>query len=247
LIIPRVAGMATMPSRGATAPAAIASLLPQVSRLWLFLDRFAAVPEYAVDERVRVVRSQDVGDLRANGKLIGLVLEQEACTYFSVDDDVSYPEDYCDRLESYVDRFAGKAVVGVHAAILRLPMKSYREDMKVLHRRSGQDRAVGVDLLGTDSLALRTTRIRFDVRSWPDANMVDLSFALEARRRVIPLVMIPRVAHWVSALDENQDDAIWTGVLRDDERQTELARELVALPRPPLPRDRLRQLRYRPA
>jgi hypothetical protein len=236
--------MATMPSRSATAPAAIASVLPQVDRLWLFLDRFENVPVYADDERIRVIRSQELGDLRANGKFAALALDDEPSTFFSVDDDIEYPSEYCAVLASTLDRY-GRAAVGVHACVLRAPVSSYARDIKVLHRRSDQPRPAGVDLLGSDSLAFRTDVLRFDVRAWPDTNMVDLSFALEARRRDVPLVMVPRASYWLRALDENQADSIWAGVLRDDSRQTELACELAALPRPRLPRSGLRRLSYR--
>jgi hypothetical protein len=227
------------------APSAIESVLVQVDRLWLFLDRFDAVPPYAEDERIRVLRSQEVGDLRANGKLLAVALQKEPCTFFGVDDDVLYPADYCETLEAHVERYRGKAVVGVHAAVLRSPLESYGRDMKVLHRRADQARSEGVDLLGSDSLAFRTTTLRFDVREWRDVNIVDLSFAREARIRSIPLVKIPRAAHWVTALGENQGDSIWMGVLRDDARQTALAQGLMALPRPQLPRRWLRRLSYR--
>lgn len=238
--------MATMPSRSRTAPHALASVLPQVDWLWLFLDRFEVAPPYADHERIRILRSQDVGDLRANGKFVGLALDDEPCTFVGADDDIEYPADFCETLESHVHRYKGTAVVGVHAAVLRSPLRSYGRDMKVLHRRANQERAEGVDILGSDSLAFRTSTLRFDVREWPDRNMVDLSFARTARQRSIPLVKIPRGAHWLSALDENQDDSIWTGVLRDDSRQTVLAQELMELPRPPLPRRRWRrQLSYR--
>jgi hypothetical protein len=240
--------MATMPSRAGTAPRALASILPQVSRLWLFLDRFDSVPGYVHDQRIRVLRSQDVGDLRGNGKLLGLALENEPCTFFPLDDDVEYPIDYCRTLERHVDRYDGRAVVGVHAAHLRTPLTSYRDDLHVLHRRARHERAEDVDLLGADSLALRTTTLRFDVREWQHVNMVDLSFALEARRRGIPLVTIPRPVNWLKALDENQPDSIWVGVLRDDSRQTELARKLLELPRPSsAPRRRVPVLRLRSA
>ena len=235
---PRVAGMATMPSRAGTAPAAIGSILSQVSRLWLFLDRFEFIPAYAQQDRIAVVRSQDAGDLRANGKLLGLAFESAPCTFFPVDDDVLYPSDYCRTLESHLDRYSGRAIVGVHAATLRAPVMSYGRDTHVLHRRAAQREAADVDVLGTDSLALRTTTLTVDVREWTDVNMVDLSFALAARRRSIPLVTISRKAHWLQALDEDQDDSIWTGVLQDDSRQTALAQELVAHPRPPAPRPR---------
>ena len=232
--------MATMPSRTGTAPRALVSILPQVSRLWLFLDRFESVPDFAADDRIRVLRSQEVGDLRGNGKLLPAVLETAPCTFFPVDDDIEYPPDYCARLESYLGRHGRPVVVGVHAAILRPPIESYARDMKVLHRRASRPHAEQVDILGADSLAFETSSLDVDVRTWPDVNMVDLHFALTARRQNVPLVTIPRKAHWLSALDENQPDSIWMGVLADDSRQTELARELSALPRPPLRRCRLR-------
>jgi len=233
-----------MPSRGGTAPHAIASILPQVERLWLFLDRFDAAPSYAHHERIRIVRSQDVGDLRANGKFAALFIDQQPCVYLGVDDDIEYPVDYCEVLVRALGRHR-RSAVGVHAAVLRSPVTSYAQDMKVLHRRSDQARAAGVDLLGSDSLAFHTDALSFDVRAWPDVNMVDLSFALEARRGGVPLVMIARPAHWLRALAEDQEDSIWAGVLRDDTRQTELARELAALPRQSLPRGRPRRVSYR--
>jgi len=238
--------MATMPSRADTAPQAIASLLSQVDRLWLFLDRFAAVPSYARHERLRVLRSQEVGDMHANGKFAGLFVDQEPCAYFAGVDDIESPVDYCETLGRELRRHRG-AAVGVHAAVLHRPVTSYARDMKVLHRRSAQARAAGVDLLGSDSLAFHTDTLSFDVRAWPDVNMVDLSFALEARRRGVPLVMIARAAHWLRALAEDQEDSIWAGVLRDDTRQTKVARELAALPRQQLPRRGARRLSYRSA
>ena len=226
--------MATMPSRADTAPRAIASILAQVDRLWLFLDRFDVIPAYAEHERIHVLRTVEVGDIRANGKLAGLARETTPCTFFSVDDDVEYPADYCDTLESQLASYDGGAAVGVHAAILSPPVSSYLRDMAVLHRRASLDDATEVDLLGTDSTAFRTSALRFDVREWEHVNLVDLSFALAARRESVPLVAIPRAKGWVSPLAERQDDSIWLGVRRDDTKQTALAQDLLALPRPRL-------------
>jgi hypothetical protein len=129
--------MATMPSRSHTAPAAIASILPQVDRLWLFLDRFDTVPAYAQHERIRILRSQDTGDLRGNGKFTVLFSDHEPFIFFGVDDDIEYPVDYCGALVRELGRRRG-VVVGVHAAVLRSPLTSDARDRKVLHRRSDQ-------------------------------------------------------------------------------------------------------------
>jgi hypothetical protein len=169
--------MATMPSRADTAPHAIASILAQVERLWLFLDRFEVIPPYAEHERIHVLRTAEVGDIRANGKLAGLARETTPCTFFSVDDDVEYPADYCDTLESGLAKYGGRAAVGVHAAIFSSPVTSYVRDMTVMHRRASLDDATEVDLLGTDSMAFRASTLHFDVREWEHVNLVDLSFA----------------------------------------------------------------------
>ena len=106
-------------------------------------------------------------------------------------------------------------------------MTSYVRDMTVMHRRAALDDATEADLLGTDSTAFRTSTLHFDVREWEHVNLVDLSFALAARRESVPLVAIPRAKGWVNPLAERQDDSIWLGVRRDDTKQTALAQELV--------------------
>ena len=70
-----VAGMATMPSRAATFPLALRSILPQVDRLYLYLDGHFEVPEVARgDPRIVSILSRDVPDLRGNGKFLALSL-----------------------------------------------------------------------------------------------------------------------------------------------------------------------------
>jgi hypothetical protein len=106
--------------------------------------------------------------------------------------------------------------------------------MTVMHRRASLDDSTEVDLIGTDSTAFRTSTLQFDVREWEHVNLVDLSFALTARRESVPLVAIPRTKGWVNPLAESQPDSIWVGVRRDDTKQTALAQKLMALPRPRL-------------
>jgi hypothetical protein len=243
----RVAGMATMPSRAGTAPQAIASIVRQVDALWVFLDRFESVPAYAQHEKIVVLRSEEHGDLRGNGKFLRLALDDAECTSFGVDDDIEYPADYVEVMEAHLRRFAHGALVGVHASALDGPPGSYELDRKVLHFRSAQRVPVGVDVLGTGTVAFASTTLRFDVRTWKHVNTLDLLLARAARERAIPLVMVPRQGHWLDAIAEGQSDSTWSSIRRDDALQTQLARELMSMPRPRLPRDRLRRLSYRNA
>src|SRR5262245_46309979 len=86
-----VAGMATMPSRAATFPHAIRSIIRQVDKLYLYLDGFSECPAPARnDARIVPLFSRDFPNLHANGKLLGLALEKNSCLYVSVDDDIYY-------------------------------------------------------------------------------------------------------------------------------------------------------------
>ena len=93
-----IAGMATMPSRIHTAPRAILSMLPQVDRLWLYLDGFYDVPDFAKHPKIICEFARDHGGLRAERKFRGLALDEKAEVCVSTDDDLLYPKDYVSRL-----------------------------------------------------------------------------------------------------------------------------------------------------
>ena len=103
-----------MPSRSATAPRAIASILPEVDRLCP--RSLQAGARVRGRPRVRILRSQVTGQ-RPNGKLRPSRSTQEPFTFFGVDDGIEYPHDYCMRLVATLARYRG-AVVGVHAGVL---------------------------------------------------------------------------------------------------------------------------------
>ncbi len=231
-----MAGMATMPSRRGGVRTAIGSIIRQIDRLYLFLDRF----ETDVDIRhpkIVVLRSQEFGDLRANGKLLGLTMCSGPCWYFTVDDDIRYPEDYIERMTSQLASLPRETVLGVHGSRLKPPIKSYRDNRESFHRAQMCTRHEPVDVIGTDSAAFHTDVLNFDVRTWSSVNMVDLNFAIECAKRGLARKLATRRRFWVEALSENQADSIYQGLRKDDSRQTALANELLKYgpPAQPLP------------
>ena len=231
-----VAGMATMPSRRGDLRTAIGSIIRQVDRLYLFLDRFE-IPVDIRHPKIVVLRSQEFGDLRANGKLLGLTMCSGPCWYFTVDDDIRYPDDYVQRMTLQLAALPRQTVLGVHGSRLKPPMNSYRENRESLHRAQMRTRHEPVDVIGTDSAAFNTEVLNFDVRKWPTVNMVDLNFAIECAKRGIARKLATRRRFWVEALSENQADSIYQGLRKDDSRQTALANELLTYGPPvePLP------------
>ena len=113
-----IAGMATITSRQDIAPLAIASILPQVDRLWLYLDRFDGVPDFARQDKIRVLRSQECGSYFGTGKFIGALRENRPCVYICCDDDIAYPPDYADRMKRELLRTQKAKMIGVHGLVL---------------------------------------------------------------------------------------------------------------------------------
>ena len=222
-----IAGMATMPSRLASFEVAINSVLPQVDHLFLFLDRFET-PYVSGDPRVTVLTSDTFGDLRANGKLMGLNMAGPDAYYFCLDDDIDYPPDYVSRMLQFLSNNDNRIVAGVHGSTLIPDFKNYLTDRAILHRSQALDQASRMHIAGTCTAAFHTELLQFDVRRWNTTNMVDLNFALECKRRNIPIVSIPRSKGWVKCIEEHQPDSIFTSLKKDDTEQTRLARILMS-------------------
>lgn len=226
------AGMATMPTRGQTFRLAVNSILPQVDRLFLFLDRFPDTAELP-HPKITLLRSQDFGDLRANGKLFGLSLVKEPAYFLTVDDDILYPPNYAETMVFHLAKLGAGNVAGLHGSQLnRNEFNSYRCDRLVVHRDRRLEKYCYVDIVATCSAVFRTQELHFDVREWKLTNMVDLHFAIECQKRGLKRIAVPRERKWVQTLGSSQNDSIYTRLKRDDSVQTEIARRLLALSSP---------------
>jgi hypothetical protein len=225
-----VAGMATMPSRAATFRHALPSIVRQVDTLYLYLDGHTEVPEpVRRDPRIVAILSRDVPGLHANGKLLGLALEERACLYVTVDDDIYYPRTFTASLRGALAACGDAAVVGYHGSILARPLVRYNVGRTVFPYATALPETRPVDVLGTGAVMFSSQRLRFDVREWPFANMVDLGLAIEAAKTGVSMTCVARRRRSVFMLGSEQNDSIYAALKRDDSRQTELARRLLQL------------------
>jgi hypothetical protein len=225
-----VAGMATMPTRAHVFPEAFRSIVRQVDRLYLYLDRIEEVPQAARgDARVVPILSRDEPGLGCDGKFLALVREREPFVFVGADDDIVYPPDYAARLRAELEAVASPCVVGVHGARLKHPHASYHADRTVFHWAKGYDSREPVHVLGTGTLMFDTRHLCFDPRQWRPVNVTDLQVALEAARRNLPMYAIARPAGFLRGLGEAQEDSLYLAMRRDDRLHTQLAREILAL------------------
>lgn len=226
--LPRIATMATMPSRRATFEITLADILPQVDRLVVFLDGFDEIPEALRDrERVSVLRSQDTADLHGAGRFLMLRDLDRPAIVICVDDDIFYADDHVERLVDGLVAAGGRALVGFHGTVFTPPYRSYLADIERLQFSESLAADRIVDELGAGTVAFLSDVLDFDVRAWPRTDAGDLCMAIEAKKRGLPLVCLARSADWMRPQAMDQDDSVWVATKRDPAPKSALMRSLI--------------------
>lgn len=223
-----VAGMATQPGRASTARDVVRRLLPQVDTLVLHLDGFDTVPSWARHRRIEPAVHPDSSVAGAAGKLDCLHHARAGDKVLLIDDDVKVHRTTVRDLLKALERQGPGTVVGAHASLLPEQLRSYVRDRTVLRLDAAQDEDLDVDVLATCLCVFDAGTFDPDPMTWRYRNMVDLQFALAAKKAGVRLVSSARAENQFSFLDQMQPGSIYAGLLNDDSIQTVLAQELVA-------------------
>ena len=229
--MPRVALMATMPSRADTFKKVVEKMLPQVDLLYIFLDNFIEIPEFLLNNnKIRVNSSQEASELHSSGRFLPIKTLKKSSVLINIDDDIIYPDNYVSVLVDALAAYSGRAIVGVHARNFLPPYASYIEDVKVFHFTQPLAEDTPVDELGSGTCAFLSNVMNFGVNEWvyPDAN--DIQLALEAQKRGLPRICVKRPSEWLLPYAEGQSDSNWLKTQADCSRQTVLMRSLMRSP-----------------
>lgn len=194
---PVVAGMASIPGREATLDLAIDSLINQVDHIFVYLNNHDEVPRTLLSrEKVSVFRSQDHGDLRDNGKFFALQYLAQDVFFFSVDDDIIYPQDYVWRLVSALKSYGLGAAVGVHGVIYpRFPATFFSRS--VVHFQQSLDQDLAVSVLGTGTTAFHTSVVNPKLADFGDGGIADLRLGSFLKDNCVPAIAVARPEKWL--------------------------------------------------
>jgi hypothetical protein len=226
--LPRIGGMASIPSRAKDLARVLERIVPQVERLHLFLHGYDAIPPEARHARIVPVLAPKSHPYRASGKFYGLKQESAPCLYVTFDDDILYPPTYVERLAQGLIRHEGNAVVGFHAQKYLPPYQSYLRDTRNYYFARRQLFERRVDELGTGTVAFVSSRLKFDPPSWKYGDIDDINLAIEAERAGLPRICLPRPRHYMRQI-WGQTESLWQTVQADESRTVEMMRELLAL------------------
>lgn len=222
---PVLAALASIQAREAGLAQVVASLLPQVDRLGVYLNGYDHVPDFLRDDRIDVARSQEHGD---NGDAGKFHWAPEASGYYlACDDDLVYPFDYVERVLAGIDRYRRQAVVGFHGSVLHPEIRDYHRSRRLTHFSRGLDTDEVVHVLSTGSLGFHTSALALERADFRQPNMADLWLALVAQRQRVPLVCLRRPARWLVEIPALPGDSIYAEARRRAARGTTVETELV--------------------
>lgn len=223
--VPITVCMATFPARFKQIPVAVASLLEQSvapDRIMIYVNEADGVPGLPDDARIEVYGSKDV-NLTDIGKFEVASMVEDGIV-LTVDDDIWYPSNYVEEMVAAVQRYGGKAIVGVHGCVLPVgpavaTWDEYRENRRVHWFQRAVSTDLPVNIVGTGTMAYDARHVRFDHRTYATGRMVDIHVAVEAQQKGYPMITPPRFREWMVPIEPDEGDSaesIW-GMVRTDE------------------------------
>jgi hypothetical protein len=219
--MPRVAAIATMPSRIDTFQKVLPAIHAQVGHVFVYLDGHDRPPAFLERfDRLSVYCAKDLGDLHADSRFLCLQHITAPTVVAMVDDDIIYPQNYVDRLVEALQKFDGEAIVGVHGRVFLPPHKSYVKNALLFHFAKELSESCYVHELGIGTCAFVSSSFAVDPREWERHDMADIIVAIQAQRRGLPRIAVARPTGWLKPLTEHQSDSLWSKTFMDDSEQT---------------------------
>ncbi len=225
--LPRIGGMATMPSRWKSFKKALPHILNQIDRLYLYLDKYSRVPAEITAEKKIIPLLPDMNEtsLTTSGKFACFKIITEPYLFFGFDDDIIYPQGYVNHMAAALFRHNCRALVGIHANIYPIPCSSYVRKRKVLHFKESLRMDCVVDELGTGTVAFHSQCISIHPDAWTLNKQADLMLMIECLRQEVPRIAVRRPWRFLRPIKECQKDSVYVEVRSNDSVETKLLQE----------------------
>lgn len=199
--------MATFPRRFAIIRDVIATIAPQLDRLYVYVNETTdGFPDMTEFDNVVVLNGREhAGDLSANGKIYPLKYVRN-CTVFTLDDDFRFPPDYVSKFREILAACENRCCVACHASILPPDPDWYFERTKTYISTAAQ-RGIGLaTLAGSGTFAFHQSTLQVTPQDFMPDVMVDLLISLHAHAAGLPIFVVARETGW---LENFQRTGMW--------------------------------------
>lgn len=218
---PIYAGLATLPNRWDTLQLVLQHILPNVNRLFVYIDGPDPLPDFLhYHEKVMAVHAgpTSLGD---TGKFLGLFATPEPAYWIIIDDDLYYPRTYVHDMIGWVDRYKRQAVVSIGGCVVQSPCTHYYGDARKAryHFRDVVKQPMPVNITNTGICAFHSGVVRPSLSDFPVPCMTDIWLGKWCNEHDVPQVVIPHAHDYLEHAPIDLDDTIWAKHGKEDEHK----------------------------
>jgi len=177
----------TMPSRLSVIEQSALSIASQVDQLFIYCNNNVQLPNSLLETKnIFPVSNGDYGSV---GRFFISMMEGYL---FFCDDDLLYPEHYCDYLITKIEEYERKAVIGYHGRIIKVPLKSYYgQDSEVVYPcRLDLNSDHEVNFIGTGCMSYHSSTLKVLMDSFKHNNMDDAEFSIKCAENNVPMFVV---------------------------------------------------------
>ena len=203
-----VATIASIKPREKSLAVAVKSILPQVDRLYAYLNGYDSVPACLLTEGVaHALTSAEAGWRGTECRFFfvdpkgyaGAMRPPQDAIHLPIDDDIEYPPDYVEQMIAAMGRNPG-ALVCVHASVLSTPFESYATSRRQLSFVAGLSEDAPAHIPGMGTAAYRLSEVPIALADFDGNRACDPVVAAICRRKEIPVISVARPPGWLRSL-----------------------------------------------
>lgn len=202
--------LASIPERIGFLKRTIQSIYDQCDKIHVYLNGYSEVPEFLHKPKITFYRSQDHGDLSANGKVWFLREKPEEGYVFLIDDDIIYPKDYVKSMISNLKKYQNRFAACVHGSIFSDSLRWYYQRSSMFPFKRALLHDCFVNLPGSGTFAFHTNTLKLDYDDFQPFTMVDLILGILCREQKIPIVSVARKADWLKVQKDESGKDLWS-------------------------------------
>lgn len=207
--------------RGDTLIKTIESIYNQCDIINVTLNDYDEIPVELYDKKINLfISDNDRGDAYKFYKLM-----DSDGYFFTIDDDLIYPENYTQYMVDKVNQYDRKSIITLHARTFNsFPINSfYGRNTSVYHFRQLLNEDCKVQFGGTGVMCFHTDLFKVPIEYFDRPNMADVWIGKYAKENNIEIVCAKHNAGFVN--QQEFDGSIYNNDLRNDTIQTALTNE----------------------
>lgn len=202
--------LASIPEREFFLSQTIKSIYSQCDQIYVYLNGYEEVPEFLNQPKIKTFRSQDHGDLSANGKVWFLNQEEIRGYVFLIDDDIIYPKDYVRSMVETLQKYQHKFAACVHGSIFSDDLRWYYQRSAMFPFRRPLIHDAVVNLPGSGTFAFHTDTLDVSYDDFAPFTMVDLILGILCKQQSVPIVSVARNYEWLKVQKDKSGRDLWS-------------------------------------